>query len=283
MSSGALSKYGRGTLAIEIVVVVLGIIFISPMLLLIGISLKTTQQAYVSPFGFSFPLNWQSYIDAFVGQIGGSGAIGIALLNSLIITVCTVALLILIGSITAYALARRDARWSNLTYLLFAVGVIIPVQLGLIPLYSVMRTLGLTNSLGGIILLEVCLMMPVAVFLFYGFIRALPRDYEEAAQVDGAGWLRTYVSVVFPLLRPITGSTAILTALLCWNDFFVQLIFLGGGQQTLPVAIYSLASASVAQWNVIFAGVIISILPVLGFFVFAQKSMVRGFTGGIRG
>lgn len=284
MSNVGLRRYGRGSLLIEILVGVFGLIFISPLILLIGISLKTTQQAYLNPFGFDGQLNWQSYVDAVVGQPGGSGSIGLALLHSAIITVCSVVILICLGSITAYALARYQSRWSNRAYLFFVVGVVIPVQLGLIPLYSAMRTLGLTNSIGGTIFLYVCLMLPVTIFLYSGFIRVLPREYEEASQVDGAGWARTFVLVVFPLLRPITGSTAILVSLLIWNDFFTQLIFLtGSDQQTLPVAIYSLASANLARWNVIFAGVIISIVPILGFFVFAQKSMIRGFTGGIRG
>jgi raffinose/stachyose/melibiose transport system permease protein len=126
--------------------------------------------------------------------------------------------------------------------------------------------------------------MPLTVFLYTGFIRALPRDYEEAARVDGAGILRTYTGVVFPLLRPITGTVAVLIGIGVWNEFFTALVFLGGSHyQTLPVAVYSAASGEVAHWNLIFAGVAIAIAPILVFYLFAQHQLIRGFSGGVKG
>ena len=102
--------------------------------------------------------------------------------------------------------------------------------------------------------------MPLTVFLYTGFIRALPREYEEAAQVDGAGLFRTYFRVVFPLLRPVTGTVAVLAGLIIWNDFFLPLIFLSGTTNaTLPVAVYSFVGEYASQWNLIFAAVIVSL------------------------
>jgi len=122
------------------------------------------------------------------------------------------------------------------------------------------------------------------VFLYTGFIRGLPRDYEEAAQVDGAGHLRTYLRVVFPLLRPITGTVAVLTALFTWNDFFLSLIFLGGTHnQPITVAIYGFVGENISQWNLIFATVGIAIAPMALAYMFVQKQLIRGFVSGIRG
>ncbi len=102
--------------------------------------------------------------------------------------------------------------------------------------------------------------------------------------MDGARLWRTYIRVVFPLLRPVTGTVAILTGLFIWNDFFASLIFLGGSShQTLPVAVYSFVGDYVTQWNLVFATVIIALLPLLAFFLLAQKQLIRGFSGGIRG
>jgi raffinose/stachyose/melibiose transport system permease protein len=125
--------------------------------------------------------------------------------------------------------------------------------------------------------------MPLTVFLYTGFIRAMPREYEEAAQVDGAGAGRTYLRVVFPLLLPVTGTVAIICGLIVWNDFFTPLIFLGGSKNgTLPLAVYSFVGEFASQWNLIFAAVIISLIPIMAFFLIAQKQMIRGFTGGIK-
>jgi raffinose/stachyose/melibiose transport system permease protein len=102
--------------------------------------------------------------------------------------------------------------------------------------------------------------------------------------VDGAGVLRTYARVVFPLLRPITATVAVLVGVSVWNEFFTPLIFLAGSRaETLPVAVYSFAGEYSNQWNLIYAGVAVSIAPILAFFLFAQRQLIRGFTSGVKG
>ncbi len=173
---------------------------------------------------------------------------------------------------------------SNVVYLLFVIGIILPFQLAIIPLYVAMLHLGLLGTYFGMIVLNVGLLMPLTVFLYTGFIRALPRDYEEAARVDGAGTLRTYAKVVFPLLMPFTATVAVVVGIVIWNEFFVALIFLGGSRyQTVPVALYSFVGDDVARWNLIFAGLAITIAPIILFFVFAQRQLVRGFSAGVKG
>jgi len=192
--------------------------------------------------------------------------------------------LVVLGSLCAYVLARRPSRLGTALCLLFVLGIILPFQLAIIPVYVVLRRAELTGSYAGMILLYVGLLMPLTVFVYTGFIRGLPREYEEAARVDGASLLRTYVRVVFPLLLPVTATVAILAGLFVWNDFFLPLIFLfGSDKETLPVALYSFVGESTSQWNLIMAGVAISVAPILAFYVLAQRSLIRGFTGGIRG
>ena len=136
----------------------------------------------------------------------------------------------------------------------------------------------------GQILLETGLLMPLTVFLYTGFVRTLPKEYEEAAQVDGATQFRTFVRIVFPLLRPITGTVAVLTGVVVWNDFFLPLIFLTGSKyEPLPVAVYSFVGDYASQWNYIFASVVVALVPILGFYLLAQRQLIRGFSGGIRG
>jgi raffinose/stachyose/melibiose transport system permease protein len=252
-----------------------------PFYLLVNTALKPNEELFSSPTAPPTKLALSNFRDAWAGS--GNGTLGDALKSSFIITGCSVALLIVCGSIAAYALARRVSRLSTILYFLFVAGIILPFQLGIVPAYVAIRSIGLGGTYWGLILLYTALLMPLTVFLYTGFVRTLPRDYEEAAQVDGASMRRTFVRVVFPLLRPITGTVAVLTALIIWNDFFLPLVFLAGTRKvTAPLAIYGFVGEFAARWNLIFAAVIITIAPILVFFVFAQRQLMRGFTGGIK-
>lgn len=274
-------RYTRRTLIRELVLVALALVWWVPFYILAINSVRPSTDT--SSSGFSPPSHpdFSSYSQAWQGN--GAGTLGHSLVNSLIITAGSVIALIALGALAAYVVARRPGRASGLLYVLFVIGIILPFQLGIVPLYAAFRHLGLVGNYAGMIVLYTGLLMPLAVFLYTGFIRALPRDYEEAAHVDGASMLRTFRRVVFPLLRPVTGTVAILCGLIVWNDFFVQLVFLSGTpRQTLPVAVYSFVGAYASQWNLVFAAVVIAIIPILCFFLVAQRQLIRGFTGGIK-
>ena len=278
----AAARYTRATLVRELGFVAVAAIFCVPFYLLVAIALETTAQADTTPLAFPRPPHFGNFSTAW--RTGGQFGLGHALQSSLIITVSSVAGLIVLGSLCAYTIARRRSRLSDVVYILFVLAIILPFQLAIIPLFVELRHLGLVGNYAGMILLNIGLLMPLTVFLYTGFIRALPRDYEEAARVDGARLLRTYARIVFPLLRPITGTAAVLLAVIVWNEFFVALIFLAGSRyQTLPVALYTFAGDYTARWNLVFAGVAIAIAPLLGFFVFAQRELIRGFTAGVKG
>lgn len=277
-----LSRYTRRTLLRELALIAVAAVFCVPFYLLIAIALETTAQAYRTPFSFPWPPHPGNFSTAW--RTGGQAGLAHALESSLIITTSSVVCLIVLGSLCAYTIARRTGRLSNVAYILFVLGIILPFQLAIIPLFIAMRHLGLVGTYAGMIVLNIGLLMPLTVFLYTGFIRALPRDYEEAARVDGASLLRTYARVVFPLLRPITGTVAVLIGIVVWNELFVTLIFLGGSHyQTLPVALYSFAGEYISRWNLVYAGVAITIAPVLAFYLFAQRQLIRGFTAGVRG
>jgi raffinose/stachyose/melibiose transport system permease protein len=265
----------------ELLLLAIAAIWWIPFFFLISISLKPTEETFTDPT--SLPKN--PTLDNFDVAWQGTATVGLgdAFKSSLIITIGSVALLVTLGSLCAYVLARRVGRLSSILFFLFVLGIILPFQLGLVPAYVAMRELHLSGSYHGLILLYAGLLLPLTVFLYTGFIRALPKEYEEAAQVDGAGMTRTFRKVVFPLIRPITATVAILTGLIVWNDFFVPLIFLSGTpKQTLPVAIYSFVGEHATIWGVVFAAVAISVIPLLLFFFVAQRQLIRGFTGGIK-
>jgi raffinose/stachyose/melibiose transport system permease protein len=276
------SRYKRRTMLRELALILVAIVFCLPFYLLIAVALETTSQTYKTPLSFPWPPHFGNFANAW--STGGEHGLGRALESSAIITLSSVVALIALGSLGAYTIARRKGHLSDLAYILFVLGYILPFQLAIIPLFVAMRHLGLIGNYAGMIVLNTGLLMPLTVFLYTGFIRALPRDYEEAARVDGARILRTYAKVVFPLLRPITGTVAVLIGISVWNEFFTALIFLAGSRyQTLPVAVYTFANGEVAQWNLIFAGVVIAIAPILVFYLFAQRQLIRGFSGGVKG
>jgi raffinose/stachyose/melibiose transport system permease protein len=271
-------RYTCWTLAREVSLIVVAIIWMIPFYFLVIVSVKPDVEALQTPLSFPDELHLSNFSTAW-----NDASLDRSLVNSLIITGGSVLALIAIGSICAYAIARRPGRLSTTLYFLFVLAIILPFQLGLVPTYALMREFGLVGSYIGIILLYTGIWMPFAVFLYTGFVMALPKEYEEASRVDGATSLRTFRKVVFPLLRPVTGTVAIFTGLIIWNDFFLSLIYLNGTDKTpLPVAVYTFVGAFASRWNLIFAAVLVSLLPIMLFFLFAQRQLIRGFTGGIK-
>ena len=275
-----LARYRPATLARELGLIVTAAIWWIPFYLLIVVSLKPGAEAISSPFSLPRSPDFENFASAWQGS--GGVSLGTALANSAIITVGSVLALIAIGSVTAYVITRQGPRLSNALYLTFILGILLPTQLGIVPIYVALRHVGLLGTFGGAILLYTGLLLPLSVFLYTGFVRALPRDYEDAAFIDGASRLQAFTRIVFPLLRGITGTVAVLAALIVWNDFFTQLVFFGGGvnNQTLPVAIYSFVGEYESQWNVVFAAVGIALAPVLAFYLFAQRNLIKGLAGG---
>ncbi len=193
-------------------------------------------------------------------------------------------LIVLFAAFASYPLARSLRRWSKWTYYGFLAGLLLPFQLATIPLYLTMRDIGLLGSVWSLILFNVGTQMPFSIFLYAGFLRSVPIEYEEAASMDGAGPFATFWRVVFPLMRPITGTLAILNLINIWNDFFTPLLYLSGsGQQTVPVAIYAFFGQFTTEWNLVFAGLLISVAPVLLLYFVLQRTVITGFASGLKG
>ena len=278
-------RYTRKTLVLEIVTIIGALIMLMPFYFLISTALKTGEQVLTTS-SLSFPTSptFQNFVTLLSPDSDASSAIFRGLGSSVLITVGTLACLVVLGSPAAYVLARSTSRWSNRMFYIFLAAILLPTQLGIVPLYAGARTLGLTGTPWGLIVVYTGTLLPLAVFLYSGFIRRLPKDYEEAAVVDGAGRTAVFARIVFPLLGPATGTVAILAGLIVWNDFFTALVFLNGSDyQTLPVVMYNYVGSLVSQWNLIFAVVIISMVPILAFYFFAQKRFIQGYAGGLKG
>jgi raffinose/stachyose/melibiose transport system permease protein len=276
-------RYTRKTLAVEILMIVVTLILLLPFWLLIVAAFKTGDQVLTTP-AIAPPVHpTVSNFTALFSDQTGQGSIFKALLSSAFITVGSIIGLVVLGSLAAYVFARSTRRWSTRAYYLFVIAIILPTQLGTLPLYIGARHLSLVGNPWGLVVIYTGVLMPLSVFLYAGFFRNLPRDYEDAAAIDGASPWQIFWHVVLPLMSPATGSVSILAGLIVWNDFFTALIFLNGSPyQTLPVMTYNFVGALVSQWNLIFAVVIISMIPILAFYVFAQKRFIQGYAGGLK-
>lgn len=273
-----IQRYTWRTGVLEVVMIAVAAVFFVPMFVLVSTALKEPNDPSGS---LQLPQNptLQNFSDAWI-----QGNLGNALGNSAAVTIISVVLLIVFSSLAAYPLARITARWSKLAFAIFMIGLLLPFQLALIPLYSTMRDLQLLGTIWALVLFYVGLQMPFSIFLYTSFLRALPIEYEEAAALDGAGSLGTFTRVLFPLLRPITGTVAILNVITVWNDFLTPLLYLSGsGQQTIPVALFTFVGQYVSQWNLVFAGLIISIAPILLVYFLLQKTVIQGFASGLKG
>jgi raffinose/stachyose/melibiose transport system permease protein len=247
-----------------------------PLIVLLSVALKSPTDLLNNPLGWPTRFVWSNFADAW-----NNAALGQAFFNSVLITGITLVGLILFGAMAAYPLARFTGPWSQRIYLYFVAGLIVPLQLGLFPLYKEMHDLQLINTYHGAILLYIAANLPFVIFLYTGFIKTVPRELEEAALLDGADPIRTFWLIVFPLLRPVTATVAITSALSTWNDFFIPLIFLQrDGMQTLPLAIYNFVGQYNNNWSLIFASVIISSLPLIVIFLVLQRYFIKGIAAG---
>ena len=273
-----MNRYRLRTFTLELVMIVAGLVVAFPVYVLVNLAVRRPSDSSspiaptTSPTFDNFSQAWQD------------GALGGALANSVLVSAASVVIVLAVSALAAYPLARVTARWSRWTFLLIMLGLILPFQLAALPLYQTMRDLGLLGTPWALILFYSGLQVPFTTFLYVGFLRALPRDFEDAALIDGCTPLQGFRYVVLPMLKPVTVTALVLNAVAVWNDFFTPLLYLSGsGQQTMPVAIAGFVGQYVSDWNLIFAALVISIVPILVVYFALQRSIINGFAGGLRG
>lgn len=273
------SRYRPTTLVLEVAMILCALAFLFPLGVLINVAFKPASEGLRDPLALPSGLDLSNFATAWQ-----DGSLGNSIINSGVIAGLSVLMLVLLGSTTAFFFARSLSRLSTTLYFVVLLGLMIPIQLGMVPLYQLMHSAGLLSTYTSLILFYSGTQLPFTVFLYAGFLRAIPRDYEEAAFLDGARWWQTFWLIVFPLVRPVTITVVVLDVIDVWKDFLTPLLYVGGSEQaTLPVAIFAFKGEFVTQWGVIFAGVLISILPVMALYVLLQRFIIGGFAGGLKG
>lgn len=259
---------------LEIVMILCSLIILIPLLIVLLGSVKDSLEA--AGFNISLPTEWHFENFAFVVE---NGNIIQSFLNSVLITAASTVIGVLSSAMLGFVLARRNTRGTEQLYNYIFLGMVAPMQI--ITTFFVLSTLQLSGSYIGVILVYIAINLPFNTFLFTSFIKGVPRELDEAAIMDGCGIWRMFFSVILPLLKPVVATSGIIFAMNVWNDFQLPLYFLSDSSKwTLPLTVYSFYGKYFSSWNYVFADMIITALPLLIIYMFAQKYIVQGMTAG---
>lgn len=273
--------YTKGTFGIQIVMTIAAILFIAPIFIILNYSFKGKRELYLSsPLALPEHFNFDNYIAAFKKL-----DLTTTFTNTFIYTAISVVILAILCGTTAWAIARCHHKFFKFCYIYFIIGILIPYQALFLPIYTIGYKMHLTNTRVGIIFMYVATGVSFGVFLMNSFMSTVPIELEEAARIDGCSVIKTYVSVVMPILKPAMATLVIMQAFQIWNDYLLASLYVSKKQlKTLTVAIQSLFSAQSSDYTTAMAAIVISVLPIAILFLCLQKYFIKGMTvGAVKG
>jgi raffinose/stachyose/melibiose transport system permease protein len=271
-------KYTVGNIFAIVALSLISLVFISPILLVLLNSFKG--KLYVTKNLFEFP-TLESFV-GFTNYSDGIVATGFfhAMGWSFFVTVFSVAAIVLFSAMTAWYITRSPLKICKALYFVFVFAMIVPFQMVMFPFTKVATTLQLDNPLG-VLLIYLGFGSALSVFLYSGFVKSVPLAVEEAAMIDGCTPIRTFFSIVFPMLAPIAITVAILNAMWIWNDYLLPYLVLGSEYRTIPVAVqYLRGGHGSIEWGDLMAIIIVAVIPIIGFYFACQRYIIEGITAG---
>lgn len=266
------------SILIQVFGVVLGILYLTPFYLVVANSFKTKKNVLIDTIGLPQPMNYENYPKAmekmdFLTSFG----------NSIVITVVSIGLLVVFSSMAAWVLVRNKSKISNIVFMFFVAAMLIPFQSVMLPLVDIFgaNKLNLVNTRIGIIIMYVGFGSSLSIFLFHGFIKGIPIDLENAAIIDGCRKHQVYRHIIIPLLKPITVTVMILNGIWIWNDFLLpSLVLQQKDLRTIPLAAQYFFGAFSKDWHLAMAALTLAIIPVVIFYLMAQKQIIKGVMAG---
>lgn len=253
------------------------VISISPLLLMVSNSLRTTQDMAQNPIGLPLPPNFASYQKAWI-----TASFDTYFFNSIFVTVTSVLLSTAVSLLAAYAFARTRSKLFSTLEATFLSGLMLPVFLAILPLFFLLDSLGMVSNLWSLILVYGALGIPFSTFVLASFFRQLPIELDEAARLDGAGPFATFWRVHLPLVKPAIATVIVFRFVPVWNDFFYPLILIRDQDAyTLPVGITRFFGEYQTDWATLFAGLTLATIPLVVLFLIATKQIVSGLTAGM--
>ncbi|MBR4983302.1 MAG: carbohydrate ABC transporter permease [Lachnospiraceae bacterium] len=261
----------------EFFMVALAIIWFIPIYYLIVTTFKSPREATEGPL--KLPEVWmiENYIDAWKNMEYPR-----ALFNTVTITVLAVGIIVLVTSLAGYALARTKTKWGNRFFLLFLAGLMVPFQMNIVSLFKIVKSVGLMNTIWAVILVDVAINVPQGIFLFKEFIESsVPKELEEAAEIDGCSVIQKFFVIVLPLLKPVIATVVIIVTLNVWNEFMTPLLFIQGRENDV---ILQEVSRNIGQfstdWTALFPMLMLGVAPLMIFYIFMQKYIIAGVSAG---
>lgn len=252
------------------------LVFLTPFLLIVMNSFKSTQQFVENPLSFPGSLHFENYMSAFEQMDFQHGFV-----NSLVITVIAVLLILVFSAMTGYLFVRFKWRINSIIFFVMLASLTLPFQVLMIPLVMLYGNMGILDSKVTLLFMYLGFGVPFGVFTFHGFIKGVPYELEESAFIEGSSRVRTFFQIVLPLLKPVFVTLIVLDVLWIWNDYLLpSLVLLSPAHRTLPLSTYNFFSSYSVDFAPLMAGLIMTIIPVLVLYLFLQKQIIKGITEG---
>jgi len=252
--------------------------YAAPLYIAVINAFKTNDQISKSPIALPSPFTFANISDVLTNP--DSDMVG-TLFRTVIVTATSVALIVLLGSMLGYYIGRNDRTFQRVLLIVLLLGLSIPSQVLLIPVSQILKSIGLLSTYPGLILYNVAFYVPFAVLIFSRFVKSIPHELDEAAAIDGAGPLRTYFTIIFPLMRPAAASVTIFVSIWIWNDFVNPLILLGPATGTTIMAgLYRTLGQYTSDFGGVFAYMFVATLPIVILFLILQRAFVSGLVSG---
>ncbi|MHB9145213.1 MAG: carbohydrate ABC transporter permease [Symbiobacteriia bacterium] len=274
-------------LLLEILTALLFVVYFSPFYILLVNAFKSRFEVLTNVLGL--PAFW-SQVAANYSAVTSNINLRFwaSAVSSVIITVVSLALISLFSAMAAWVLVRAKSRASGWIFMLYVAAMVIPFQVVMLPLVAWMRMIEqgigvpLLRTYQGMIFAYLGFGSSLSIFLYHGFIKGIPQELEQAAEIDGATRVQVFFRIIFPILRPITVTVLVLNGIWIWNDYLLPLLVLGVGNriQTIPLAIAGFVGSFVKQWELIMLALVLAIIPIVVFYLFAQKHIIKGMVEG---
>ncbi|RCX18864.1 carbohydrate ABC transporter membrane protein 2 (CUT1 family) [Anaerobacterium chartisolvens] len=266
-------KKSVGNYILEIVMIFIAILFTVPLWMVLVNSVKSITE--VAEFGIWLPkqFHFENYVRVFAEAKAVRG-----LLNGIILSFSTVIISVVFASMASFYISRSRKKIAGILYVIFVLGIIVPSAV--IPTYLVLNFMGMINTYHGLILVNAAGVIPFSVFLYCGYISTVPRGLDEAAVIDGCSGFHMFFKIIFPLLKPVTVTIGIFNFLGVWNDVTNQLYFASPDKWTMPMTVYSFYGTLYNEWNVIFADIVVTLVPLFIIYILGQKYIISGMTAG---
>jgi raffinose/stachyose/melibiose transport system permease protein len=263
-------------LLIQIFLASAAIVMLYPIFMMVLSAFKTTPEIFMSPFSMPKKFNIENF-----QVIWEKTNVPRYFLNSIIVTASSIALLLITGTMAAYAISRYKFRGALMVSLFFLSGLMLPLRLAIIPLFIQLKYLGLIDNLLGLIFIYTAMSLPATVFILTGFLRSLPKELEDSARMDGASELRIMLDIMVPLISPALVIAGIYSAVPIWNDFFFPLIFIQSPEwKTLAQGLTAFFGEYSINYGVLYAGLSLASLPMIFIFIAQSRRFIAGMTAG---